>query len=186
VQEQGPTRVEYSRLSPKHRLRAWVQLLALTACRPDRPWKALTLARGTDKKSPPVMWSVLGPVEPDEAEQLLDELVAIHRLGLTMPLPAPPKTSCAYATSRAKGMPAASALAKAGQSWFSKSSQTGAAWGEHDDGDHRRVGLATVDDLTTTAADAVPLDNPGGEPHLFGLLATRIWTPLLAKELILP
>ena len=48
------------------------------------------------------------------------------------------------------------------------------------------MGLATVDDLTATAADAVPLENPDGEPHLFGLLATRIWTPLLGREVTLP
>jgi exodeoxyribonuclease V gamma subunit len=130
------------------------------------------------------MWSLLGPVGPDEALHLLDDLVTIHRIGLTRPLPAPPKTSCAYATCRGKNMAPANALASAGQSWVSKSSNTGALWGEHDDGDHRRVGLVTLADLTAAGPDAVPLDNPDDEPHLFGLLATRIWSPLLAKEVI--
>lgn len=181
VQDQGVTRVEYSRLSPKHRIRAWVQLLALTAFRPGRPWKSAVLGRGENAKSPPVMWSLLGPVTADDALRLLDELVAIHRIGMTRPLPAPPKTSCAYATGRRRGMAPANALELAGRSWRSRSG-TGDLWGEHDDGDHRRVGLETLADLTEAASDAVPLDNPDDEPHLFGLLATRIWTPLLAAE----
>jgi len=185
VQQQGVTRVEYSRLSPKHRLRAWVQLLALTAHRPGHPWKSAVLGRGENAKSPPVMWSLLGPVDRDEALRLLDELATIHRIGLTRPLPAPPKTSCAYATCRGRNMAPANALEMAGQSWMKKSG-TGELWGEHDDGDHRRVSLVTLADLTATGPDAVPLDNPDGEPHLFGLLATRIWAPLLANEVIRP
>jgi exodeoxyribonuclease V gamma subunit len=183
VQDQGVTRVEYSRLSPKHRIRAWVQLLALTAHRPGPPWKSAVLGRGENAKSPPVMWSLLGPVTPEDAVRLLDELVTIHRIGMTRPLPAPPKTSCAYATCRGRGMAPANALELAGRSWMSKSN-TGDLWGEHDDDDHRRIGMVTLDDLTEVPATAVPLDNPDGEPHLFGLLAARIWAPLLATEVV--
>ncbi len=183
VQDQGVTRVEYSRLSAKHRIRAWVQLLALTAFRPGPPWKSAVLGRGENATSPPVMWSLLGPVTPEDAVRLLDELVTIHRLGMTRPLPAPPKTSCAYATCRGRGMAPANALEVAGRSWMSKSN-SGDLWGEHDDGDHRRVGLVTLGDLTGIPATAVPLDNPDGEPHLFGLLATRVWAPLLATEVV--
>ena len=39
-------RVEYSRLGAKHRVRAWVQLLALVAGRPGRDWHAQTVGRG--------------------------------------------------------------------------------------------------------------------------------------------
>ena len=53
---------------------------------------------------------------------------------------------------------------------------------EHADEDHRRVGLVRLEELLREPADAVPLDNPTGEPHLFGLLATRVWTPLLEHE----
>ena len=183
VQDQGVTRVEYSRLSPKHRIRAWVQLLALTAFRPGRPWKSAVLGRGENAKSPPVMWSLFGPVTAEDALRLLDELVSIHRIGMTRPLPAPPKTSCAYATWRRRGLAPANALQLAGRSWLSKTG-TGDLWGEHDDGDHRRVGLVTLGDLTEVPADAVPLDNPDDEPHLFGLLASRIWAPLLAAEVV--
>jgi hypothetical protein len=40
----------------------------------------------------------------------------------------------------------------------------------------------TFADLVAATPDAVPLANPTGEPHLFGLLATTIWTPLLQHE----
>ena len=129
------------------------------------------------------MGSFLSGVTGDEAAAHLDDLVAIYWLGMTRPLPAPPKTSCMYAETRRSNVAPGNAAAFAAREWSNKSS-TGALWGEHDDGDHRRVGLVTMPDLLREPADAVPLDNAGGEPHLFGLLATRIWTPLLAKEAI--
>ena len=48
----------------------------------------------------------------------------------------------------------------------------------------RLFGLLDARQDIQDAPDAVPLDNPDDEPHLFGLLATRIWSPLLAKEVI--
>ena len=38
-------RVEYSRLTPKQRMRSWVRLVALTAAT-DEPWRAVTVGRG--------------------------------------------------------------------------------------------------------------------------------------------
>jgi hypothetical protein len=77
-------------------------------------------------------------------------------------------------------MPPQAALAKAGQEWQKGSGER--AWGEFDDGDHRLVGLKTIDDLveapaTGTLAAAYPDD-----PHLFGVLARHIWDPLNARE----
>jgi exodeoxyribonuclease V gamma subunit len=171
-------RIEYSRLSAKHRIRAWVQLLALTAQHPDREWIAVTVGRG-DQKSP-VLGSFLGPVTTDLARQCLDELVAVHRLGLTRPLPAPPRTALAYAEKRRGGANPDNAAAFAGKQWVT---QGGAkAWGEYDDGDHRRCGLRTLDDLLTEGP--VPPMLYDDEPHLFGQLARTVWTPLLDAEVI--
>jgi exodeoxyribonuclease V gamma subunit len=174
-----PVRIQYAKLSAKHRIRAWVQLLALTAADPDRPWWTATVGRG---KGSAVSGSFVRDVAREDALRYLDDLVWIYRLGLTRPLPIPPKTSCGYATCRFKDVPVPAALTLAAREWTSTSSKTGETWGEHKDDDHRRVGLVTFQDLVREPAHAVPLDNPRAEPYLFGLLATRIWTPLLSSE----
>jgi exodeoxyribonuclease V gamma subunit len=176
-----PIRIEYSRLSAKHRLRSWVQLLALTAWDPDRDWWTATVGRGSGAKEP-VVGSFMRDVTRDDALRHLEDLVTIHRIGLTRPLPAPPKASCAYAARRGNGLAPANALAFAGKEW-SRKSATGEMWGEYD-ADHARAGLETFADLVAASPDDVPLANPTGEPHLFGLLATTIWTPLLAHEVL--
>ena len=175
-----PIRIEYSKLSPKHRIRAWVQLLALAASDPDRSWRAAVVGRGPNTKDP-VIGSFMGGVSAEEAQGHLDELVRIYALGLTRPLPAPPKTSCAYASARARNLSPENACAIAGKEWRMRS-KSGAVWGEFDDGDHRRVGFVDLEHLLADPPDAVPLDNPDDEPHVFGLLATAIWAPLLAHE----
>lgn len=173
-------RIEYSRLSAKHRIRAWVQLLALTAQYPDRDWVAVTVGRG-DRKTP-VSGSFLGPVDPEEARVHLDALVAVYRLGLTRPLPVPPKTACAYAERRSRNLGPDNALALAGQEWMKKGNNN--TWGEYDDGDHRRCGLRELEDLVEDGP--VPGIGYDDEPHLFGQLARSVWTPLLTAEVINP
>lgn len=42
-------RIEYSRLSAKHRIRAWLQLLALCAHDPGTSWRAVAVGRGTGR-----------------------------------------------------------------------------------------------------------------------------------------
>ncbi len=86
--------IGYSRLAAKHRLRAWVQLLALTVSHPDTPWRAVTLGRG---KGPRLACSTLGPVTPGQARAVLADLVELHAAGLCEPLPLPPNSSYAYA-----------------------------------------------------------------------------------------
>jgi exodeoxyribonuclease V gamma subunit len=171
-------RIEYSKLSAKHRLRAWAQLLALTAQYPDRDWVAVTVGRG-DKKTP-VLGSFLGPVPPERAREHLDGLIGVYRLGLTRPLPVPPKTACAYAEKRSTGSNPANAAQLAGKEWMTKGNAR--SWGEYDDGDHRRCGLRSLEDLL--AEPPVPGLPYVDEPHLFGQLARTIWTPLLEVEAI--
>jgi exodeoxyribonuclease V gamma subunit len=171
-------RIEYSKLSAKHRIRAWVQLLALTAQFPKRDWIAATVGRGDNPN--PVRGAFINRIAPDDALRHLDSLVTVYRLGLTRPLPAPPKTACAYSEKRQAGMNPANAVQIASKSWITKANNR--SWGEYDDGDHRQCGLRTMDDLL--AARPVPDLPYDHEPHLFGQLARTIWTPLLEVEVI--
>ncbi len=84
--------LHYSRLAAKHRLPAWIDLLALSAARPDESWTAHTVGRS---KAGPTR-SLVGPVDHRSRQWLLD-LVALYDEGLTRPLPAPIKTACAWA-----------------------------------------------------------------------------------------
>ena len=94
----------YSRLAAKHRLAAWVRLLAATSSAPERPLKAVTVARCRKSGSKKVVsTSFLGPLGEDAAERgeqsrrLLTELVALYDRGMREPLPLYCKTSGAWA-----------------------------------------------------------------------------------------
>jgi exodeoxyribonuclease V gamma subunit len=175
-------RIEYSKLSAKHRIRAWVHLLALCAQWPERDWSAVSVGRG-DRRSP-VVGSFLALGGDTDGRGHLDDLVAVYRLGLTRPLPVPPKTACAYAERRDNDVNPVNSAAVAGKSWSTGGGRD--AWGEFDDADHRLVGLCTVDDLTAAPAEvgAALGDAYADEPHLFGRLARLVWSPLLACEVI--
>ncbi|MGH3318418.1 MAG: exodeoxyribonuclease V subunit gamma, partial [Nocardioidaceae bacterium] len=173
-------RVVYSRLGPKHRMRAWVHLLALTAHAPDRTWRAATVGRNPSSRGTKVLGSFLGGVSPEEALAHLDALVQVYRTGLTFPLPLSPKTSCAYAEKRGGDKSVHTAVKYAGDSWrkkgFGPKDQ-----GEFDDVHHQLVwGDVHLDALLRHLPDAD--GTYPEEPHLFGQLARRVWAPLLAAE----
>jgi exodeoxyribonuclease V gamma subunit len=162
-------RVDFSRLAAKHRLRAWAQLLALTASSPETSWTAVTVGRGYRDA---VARSSLGPVDAAEATRHLADLVALRASGLCAPLPVAVKTSAAYAEARVGGMSPANALAKARRAW-----QPDRFDGEQADPAHRLVwGDEAALDLLLADPGA------GDEPHRFGELARRLWDPLLAAE----
>ena len=86
-----------SRLKGKQRLRAYLQMVFLSALEPHRPWQGLLLGRHLrgDK-----LWSVrIGPIRGDserrrrQAEKLLVGLVDLYVEGLTDPIPLPCETS---------------------------------------------------------------------------------------------
>ncbi|MET0188184.1 MAG: exodeoxyribonuclease V subunit gamma [Pseudonocardia sediminis] len=156
-------RVEYSRLKAKHRLRAWAQLVALTAAHPDRRWTAVTVGRGTGG----VARSTLGPVDPGRARGLLADLVALRAEGLREPLPLPTDASAAYARARSRGVVVANALATAE-----------AEWSKFESSDAAHVFVRGP------KAPLILRDEPGAgaEPTRFGMLAARLWAPLLEHE----
>jgi exodeoxyribonuclease V gamma subunit len=164
----GPVlrRVEYSRLAPKQRIRAWVRLVALTACTGE-PWTAVTLGRGAGHA---LARATAGPIDRDHALAVLAELVELHRDGLRAPLPLPTVTGHTYATVRRGGADADAALEEAMRKW------TTGAGAERADSAHARVWGPGGADLTREPG------GPGGEPTRLGTLALRLWSPLLAAE----
>ncbi len=170
-------RVEYSRLAAKHRVRAWVQLLALASGRPGPSWCAATVGRGPDG---PAMSALAGPA-PEVALELLETLVRLRAAGLREPLPLAPRSSCAYAEVRRRGGPPRAAEARAAQQWRT-SRRDGGAFGEFDDPAHVRVwGEVPLRHLLGLGGPrpAEPYDD---EPHRFGQLARQVFGPLLEHE----
>jgi exodeoxyribonuclease V gamma subunit len=170
-------RVEYSRLSAKHRLRAWAQLLALSVAHPETSWTAVTVGR--DRKEG-VATSRLGPVDEDTARQHLAELVALRSQGMCAPLPLAVKTSAEYAAKRVN-VTAANAQALAEKEWASDRFEA-----EQADPAHRLVwgDPAPFDVLLAEKAtdEEQPVSWLDDEPHRFGALARRLWEPLRAAE----
>ncbi|MBC9734290.1 exodeoxyribonuclease V subunit gamma [Nocardioides marmotae] len=95
VQRVHATRIvtlTYSRLKAKQRLASWVDLLALSAGRPDEHWTAHAVGR--DKAGPKRALS--GPLD-HRATDWLRRLVELMDLGLSRPLPIPVATAHAWA-----------------------------------------------------------------------------------------
>jgi exodeoxyribonuclease V gamma subunit len=158
-------RVGFSRLSARHRLQSWLELLALTANTPARPWRAVTIgARGR---------SVLGPVSGPWAVQVLADLVELRRTGLCEPLPFSPRTSAEYAMLRREQQLTPALLRDLEKVWAQ----------DRDVGYERFFGPG----VTLAALLAQP-SRPGeergdlAEPSRFGSLARRVFTPLLRCE----
>jgi exodeoxyribonuclease V gamma subunit len=169
----------YSKLGAKQRLRAWVELVALTVAHPGRDWTAAAVGRGSKGKPP--KRSVLGPLPLVEAQTALDELVALYRTGLRAPLPLPVKAGGQYAFLRDRGNTARSAAAGAEQMWL-----TDRFPGEQADAEHVLVYGPDAPFSVLTDQPAGPSEGgsgwPADETDRFGLLARRLWDRLLANE----
>jgi exodeoxyribonuclease V gamma subunit len=155
--------VEYSKLGPKHRLRAWARLLALTVTRPDTRWQAVTLGRARNGGT---ARAALRPLGLEEARAALAELVALHREGLREPLPLTAPCGLAYAKARRTGAGVRDAEAAAGAEWrFAAADESVIAV----------LGAGAAFDALLRQRE------PGGESR-FGALAERVWRPLLDAE----
>ena len=167
----------YSKLGPKQRLRAWVELVVLTISHPGHDWRAVAVGRGSKPTS--VSRSGLGPLSAAEAKVALAEIVSLYRAGLRGPLPLPVKTAAQYAFLRGKGTGVPAARIGAVKEWSGP-------FPEHEDAEHALVyGAAAPISVLT---DQVPGLDEGGagwppdETDRFGLLARRLWDRLLAAE----
>jgi exodeoxyribonuclease V gamma subunit len=112
-------RAMYSRLGPKHRLSAWVTLVAAIAAYPERELRAVTIGRGRGNEVSTAEATISATAPEARGEIALDELehlVALLDLGMCEPLPLFPKTSGAYAEAARGGRDADS---EAEQEWKS-------------------------------------------------------------------
>jgi exodeoxyribonuclease V gamma subunit len=177
--------VTFSNLGPKHRLAAWVRLLALSAADPDRPWRARSVGRGPRRT---VTSRVVGPLGADpalrhaEAVAELSAIVDLYDRGRRGPLPLFCRTSEAWASAARRGR---SPLGAARRLWVTEAGS--AIPSEDRDMAHRLVydGVATFEDLVSMIPSADE-SGPGWapeEPTRVGRLARRLWDPLLAREM---
>ncbi len=179
--------VTYSRVSPRHRLAAWVRLLALTASHPQRALEAVTIGRaraGADDRASVTIARipVLG-ADPGErrerATAALTRLIDVYDRGLREALPIACMSSAAYA---AAARSATSPVAAARRAWES-------TWNfdrEDREPDHLLVlgGERTIEEVLSEPARA---DEQGDGWHAaddsrFGRYARRMWDDLLAVE----
>ena len=167
----------YSSLGARHRLQAWVNLLALTVTDPSRPWQAIAIGR--DRNG--AVRSIFGPIEAGEARAALLEVVGLYRAGLHAPLPLPLKTAAAYAAQRARGSRVSAARKAAEKNWLD-----GNFPGEQSDAEHVLLhGAGAGLGVLTAPAPEPGEQGPGwarDENDRFGVLAWRLWGRLLAAE----
>ncbi len=168
VRPDGVVRASFSRLAPKHRVAAWIALLALAGSGHDGV-SAVAIGRARFRG---VLTSRL-QVPPDPAA-VLRALVDLRDRGLREPLPLFPSASAVYAERRQNGDDQAAA--------------TEAAQRAFDDtfGD-------TSDRAIRFALGENAFADGQGPPHegetdfsfertRFGTLAARLWVPILACE----
>ena len=175
----------YSRLSAKHRLAAWVSLLALTAAHPERAFAAVTIGRGHQRRS--VMIALIPPLAADAqarqeiAHTHLATLVDVYDRGMREPLPLYCLTSAAYAQAAARGGdPLAAARAAWTSEWtFDK---------EDKDLEHELV-LGSVVDFDHLLVEPPRSDEAGpgwdaAESTRLGAYARRVFGELLSREVV--
>jgi exodeoxyribonuclease V gamma subunit len=165
----------FSKVAPKHRLAAWVRLLALAVAHPDRSFTAVTVGRGKHDRAGVAR---IGPIAADAALEQLRILVDLHARGMREPLPLYCATSAAYASASP-----AVRINKARDEWRT---QPRGFPNEDRDRAHLLVLGDNVpfDDLLLAApnADEAGAGWAADETTRFGRYARRLWDGLLAHE----
>ncbi len=171
--------VSFASLSARSRLRAWVALLALTASEPDSAWGAATVGRRGKRGAGCV---TIQPVDAALARDCIAELVDLYDRGLRAPLPIPIKSAATYAASRHGGELPADAELAAAREW--RTTRDAPVPGEDTDNANVQVwGIgAPFGALLHEQAGEDERWSGGEEPHRFGELTMRLWSPLLDRE----
>jgi exodeoxyribonuclease V gamma subunit len=168
--------VTYSRVSPRHRLAAWVRLLAICAARPADGYDAVTLGRGADAGV--TVARIPSPATADALEQLA-VLADLYDRGMREPPPLACLTSAAYAAAARDGRdPEAAARSE----W-----ESGFRFPREDAEPEHVLVLGGVRPFADLLAEPARADERGswwdpGEPRRFGRWARRLWDGLLAVE----
>jgi exodeoxyribonuclease V gamma subunit len=173
----------FSRVAAKHRIAAWVRLLALTASAPERPFSAATVGRGQGRAD--VRTARIEPLgdSADErravARAELAVLVDLYDRGMREPLPMFCQTSAAYADATRQGQDGYTAAVK---EW-----ETEWSFDKEDREPEHQMAFGGVLTLSQVL-DIAPGDGEAGEgwleaePSRFGRLARRMWEGLLGRE----
>jgi exodeoxyribonuclease V gamma subunit len=173
----------YSRVAAKHRLAAWVRLLAVSASQPEREFSTATVGRASGRDDVRVSRVEALADTADERETIaraqLEALIDLHDRGLREPLPLFCASSAAYAAAAVSGQNAAAA---AEREWLTD-------WKfdrEDRDPEHRYV-LGGVRSFAELLAIAPRPDESGDgwvqdDPSRVGRLARRLWAGLLDRE----
>jgi exodeoxyribonuclease V gamma subunit len=173
--------VTYSRVNPRHRIAAWVRLLALTAAYPGRRFEAMTIGRPASGVDASVALAKVGPLDADEALDHLEVLLDLYDRGMREPLPLYCETSAAFAAFPAEQRPGA--LRAASAAW---TTEFGEAAREDADPDHVRVlgGYRPFDELLEESPrpDEAGEGWGGEEPTRLGRYAHRLWARVLDVE----
>ncbi|MCM6772258.1 exodeoxyribonuclease V subunit gamma [Nocardia sp. CDC159] len=177
VHDDAVVRTTFSRLAPKHRIAAWVRLLALAATERNQGWRAITIGRG--KFNRPAWRSILSAPNAAAAQAILRDLAELRDEGLIEPLPITPTATAVYAERRCQGASIDDARLAAEQEFLGGPNGP-KAFGDHTDRYLRYVWGPSprLDTLDTPLTDP----DPSGETTRFGSLARRLWNPLLANE----
>jgi len=156
--------VEFSSLQPRHRLTAWLRLLALSAAEPG-DWRARVVGKGrrTMLVAPP----------QEAARGLLGRYLALYALGMSQPLPALPRIGAAWAGYRVSHRDPGDPLVSR--------KNLDRCW-EWESDDYWRTFFTFPALLDLPAAEVAVPDADPRERTLVGALATCIWEPLLAAE----
>lgn len=176
-------RAVYSRLAAKHRLRAWVQLLAASVAEPARSLRTVTVGRGPGGGA---RVAELRSPGPEQAAAVLADLVELAGAALREPLPLPLATSCAYGRARhADGSPQ-DALADARRELgTAEEAARGVGGFEVVDPSHALVwGDGFSLDAIAGAATAADRARWPDDPTWFGALSRTLWDALLEHETI--
>jgi len=166
--------VGYGRLSPRQRLRGWLDVLALSATCPDRNWTAHTVGRSRAGAT----LALCGPLD-HRAVSWLRQLVDLYDRGMREPLPLPVKTACAYAeaTARRRQGDHVDPVREAEKAWRTDP-YSGGGEGEDADPAHIRA-FGESAPIDVLLAPPRPDELWSDEPHRLGQLAWRLWAPLL-------